>query len=178
MPDRVFHVVTATSGELFRLGALVEDRAPRRRSGEQFTVFDSSGISLQDLYMADALIKAKSSRGAIGKHAGAPLGLPAASKPIANAAEHRCLASHLHERALEGSKEEIDVLGPTNQRRAHLECILIGPCGADQDAIVAHRVDHIQSHGTSPCRRRALRPHIDPDKQTGISDCTDRIMPL
>lgn len=44
------------------IGDVVEGRAPGRHSDEQITVFDSSGISLQDLYMADALIKASSRR--------------------------------------------------------------------------------------------------------------------
>ncbi len=41
-------------------------RAPGRRSDENMTVFNSSGISLQDLYVAEALIRAKLARGAIG----------------------------------------------------------------------------------------------------------------
>jgi ornithine cyclodeaminase len=41
------------------IGDVIEKRAPGRRFDEQITVFDSSGISLQDLYMADALIRAK-----------------------------------------------------------------------------------------------------------------------
>jgi ornithine cyclodeaminase len=44
------------------IGDVIEGRAPGRRSNEEITVFDSSGISLQDLYMADALIRAKASR--------------------------------------------------------------------------------------------------------------------
>lgn len=44
------------------IGDVIEGRAPGRRSDEEITVFDSSGISLQDLYMADALIRAKASR--------------------------------------------------------------------------------------------------------------------
>lgn len=48
------------------IGDVIEGRAPARRSDQQITVFDSSGISLQDLYMADALIKARSGHGAIG----------------------------------------------------------------------------------------------------------------
>jgi ornithine cyclodeaminase len=43
------------------IGDVIEGRAPGRRSDEEITVFDSSGISLQDLYMADALIRAKAS---------------------------------------------------------------------------------------------------------------------
>ncbi|SDA90070.1 ornithine cyclodeaminase family protein [Mesorhizobium qingshengii] len=41
------------------IGDVIEKRAPGRRFDEEITVFDSSGISLQDLYMADALISAK-----------------------------------------------------------------------------------------------------------------------
>ena len=43
------------------IGDIIEGRAPGRRSDEEITVFDSSGISLQDLYMAEALIRAKAS---------------------------------------------------------------------------------------------------------------------
>lgn len=42
------------------IGDVIEGRAPGRRSESEITVFDSSGISLQDLFMADALIRAKS----------------------------------------------------------------------------------------------------------------------
>ena len=41
------------------IGDVIEKRAPGRRFDSEITVFDSSGISLQDLYMADALIRAK-----------------------------------------------------------------------------------------------------------------------
>ncbi|RWC93150.1 MAG: ornithine cyclodeaminase family protein [Mesorhizobium sp.] len=41
------------------IGDVIEKRAPGRRFEDEITVFDSSGISLQDLYMADALIRAK-----------------------------------------------------------------------------------------------------------------------
>ncbi|RWM70900.1 MULTISPECIES: ornithine cyclodeaminase family protein [Mesorhizobium] len=41
------------------IGDVIEGRALGRRSDEESTVFDSSGISLQDLYMAEALIRAK-----------------------------------------------------------------------------------------------------------------------
>ncbi|RUV66928.1 MAG: ornithine cyclodeaminase family protein [Mesorhizobium sp.] len=44
------------------IGDVIEGRAPGRRLEDEITVFDSSGISLQDLYMADALISAKASR--------------------------------------------------------------------------------------------------------------------
>ncbi|RWA75292.1 MAG: ornithine cyclodeaminase family protein [Mesorhizobium sp.] len=43
------------------IGDVIEKRAPGRRFDSEITVFDSSGISLQDLYMAEALIRAKSS---------------------------------------------------------------------------------------------------------------------
>ncbi|WP_292654949.1 ornithine cyclodeaminase family protein, partial [Mesorhizobium sp.] len=43
------------------IGDVIERRAPGRRFDNEITVFDSSGISLQDLYMADALIRAKAS---------------------------------------------------------------------------------------------------------------------
>jgi ornithine cyclodeaminase len=46
------------------IGDVIEARAPGRGSDEEITVFDSSGISLQDLYMADALIREKARRGA------------------------------------------------------------------------------------------------------------------
>ena len=41
------------------IGDVIEGRAPGRRFDNEITVFDSSGISLQDLYMADALIRAR-----------------------------------------------------------------------------------------------------------------------
>jgi ornithine cyclodeaminase len=44
------------------IGDVIERRAPGRRSEDEITVFESSGISLQDLYMADALIHAKTRR--------------------------------------------------------------------------------------------------------------------
>jgi ornithine cyclodeaminase len=44
------------------IGDVIEGHALGRRSDEEITVFDSSGISLQDLYMAEALIRAKASR--------------------------------------------------------------------------------------------------------------------
>jgi ornithine cyclodeaminase/alanine dehydrogenase-like protein (mu-crystallin family) len=43
------------------IGDVIEKRAPGRRFDDEITIFDSSGISLQDLYMADALIRAKAS---------------------------------------------------------------------------------------------------------------------
>ncbi|NDW06584.1 ornithine cyclodeaminase family protein [Jiella pacifica] len=43
------------------IGDVVEGQAPGRRSNDEITVFDSSGIALQDLYMADALIRVKAS---------------------------------------------------------------------------------------------------------------------
>ncbi|MER9504793.1 ornithine cyclodeaminase family protein [Mesorhizobium sp. M0579] len=43
------------------IGDVIEKRAAGRRSDNEVTVFDSSGISLQDLYMANALIRAKAS---------------------------------------------------------------------------------------------------------------------
>lgn len=43
------------------IGDVIEKRAPGRRFDNEITVFDSSGISLQDLYMADALLRAKAS---------------------------------------------------------------------------------------------------------------------
>ncbi|WP_352455592.1 MULTISPECIES: ornithine cyclodeaminase family protein [unclassified Mesorhizobium] len=43
------------------IGDVIERRALGRRFDNEITVFDSSGISLQDLYMADALIRAKAS---------------------------------------------------------------------------------------------------------------------
>ena len=43
------------------IGDVIEKRAPGRRLDDEITVFDSSGISLQDLHMADALIRAMTS---------------------------------------------------------------------------------------------------------------------
>lgn len=50
-----------TSGEITitPIGEVIQGNAPGRTSDEAITVFDSSGIALQDLYIADALIKAK-----------------------------------------------------------------------------------------------------------------------
>jgi ornithine cyclodeaminase len=45
------------------IGHVIEGRAPGRCFDDEITVFDSSGISLQDLYMADALIRAKARQG-------------------------------------------------------------------------------------------------------------------
>ncbi len=44
------------------IGDVIARRAPGRRFDDEITVFDSSGIALQDLYMADALIRARVSR--------------------------------------------------------------------------------------------------------------------
>lgn len=48
-----------TDGEIIitPIGEVIEGNAPGRKSDEAITVFDSSGIALQDLYVADALIK-------------------------------------------------------------------------------------------------------------------------
>ncbi len=43
------------------IGDVIEKRTPGRRFDDEITVFDSSGISIQDLYMADALLGAKAS---------------------------------------------------------------------------------------------------------------------
>lgn len=51
--------IEAGTLKLTQIGDVIEGRAPGRRSEEEITVFDSSGISLQDLFMADALIRAK-----------------------------------------------------------------------------------------------------------------------
>jgi ornithine cyclodeaminase len=42
--------------ELATIGAVLAGKAPGRTHQDQITIFDSSGISLQDLYMAQALI--------------------------------------------------------------------------------------------------------------------------
>jgi ornithine cyclodeaminase len=44
------------------IGNVIEGRSPGRQFEREITVFDSSGISLQDLCMAAALIEAKSAR--------------------------------------------------------------------------------------------------------------------
>ena len=51
--------IEAGTLKVTQIGDVIEGRAPGRRSEEEITVFDSSGISLQDLFMADALIRAK-----------------------------------------------------------------------------------------------------------------------
>ncbi|OBY25247.1 ornithine cyclodeaminase family protein [Leisingera sp. JC1] len=45
--------------EVTQIGDVIEGRAPGRLSEEEITVYDSSGISLQDLYIAEALIRSK-----------------------------------------------------------------------------------------------------------------------
>lgn len=40
------------------IGDVIGNRAPGRRHDDEITVFDSSGIALQDLYMAEALLRA------------------------------------------------------------------------------------------------------------------------
>ncbi len=51
--------------ELTQIGDVIEGRAPARLLDDEITVYDSSGISLQDLYIAEALIreKAKNAQG-------------------------------------------------------------------------------------------------------------------
>jgi ornithine cyclodeaminase len=39
------------------IGDVLAGRAAGRRRADEITVFDSSGISLQDLYIAEAVIK-------------------------------------------------------------------------------------------------------------------------
>ncbi len=80
------------------------------------------------------------------------------------------LARDLDERPLHGSKKKVDMLGLANERRAHFERILVCPCRADKDAVVAQCVHHIQRHCPPACRRGTLRPDIDAKEQTGVSD--------
>lgn len=54
--------IEAGTLQLTQIGDVIEKRAPGRRSDAEITVFDSSGISLQDLYIADALIREKATR--------------------------------------------------------------------------------------------------------------------
>lgn len=56
------------AGELTvtQIGDVIEGRAPGRLSEDEITVYDSSGISLQDLYIAEALIREKAKREARG----------------------------------------------------------------------------------------------------------------
>jgi ornithine cyclodeaminase len=51
--------IEAGNLEVTQIGDVIEGRAPGRLSDEDITIFDSSGISLQDLYIADALIREK-----------------------------------------------------------------------------------------------------------------------
>lgn len=48
------------------IGDVIGQVAPGRRSDTEITVFDSSGIALQDLYVAEALIRAKERQGLPG----------------------------------------------------------------------------------------------------------------
>jgi ornithine cyclodeaminase len=41
------------------IGDVIEKRALGRRFNDEITVFDSSGVSLQDLHVAEALIRAR-----------------------------------------------------------------------------------------------------------------------
>ena len=52
--------------ELMQIGDVIEGRAPGRRSDEEITIYDSSGISLQDLYIAEALIREKAKQNTRG----------------------------------------------------------------------------------------------------------------
>ena len=45
---------------LTAIGAVLSDTAEGRRTAEEITIFDSSGIALQDLYIAEAIIAAAS----------------------------------------------------------------------------------------------------------------------
>ena len=48
---------------LIAIGAVLAGEAPGRQSADEITVFDSSGISLQDLYMGEAILAAKEAAG-------------------------------------------------------------------------------------------------------------------
>jgi ornithine cyclodeaminase len=52
--------------ELTQIGDVIEARAPGRLSDEEITIYDSSGISLQDLYIAEALIREKAKQNTRG----------------------------------------------------------------------------------------------------------------
>jgi ornithine cyclodeaminase/alanine dehydrogenase-like protein (mu-crystallin family) len=52
--------------ELTQIGDVIEGRAPGRLSDEEITIYDSSGISLQDLYIAEALIREKAKQNTQG----------------------------------------------------------------------------------------------------------------
>jgi len=43
------------------IGTVLTDATKGRRTPEEITIFDSSGIALQDLYMAEAIIAASAS---------------------------------------------------------------------------------------------------------------------
>jgi ornithine cyclodeaminase len=51
---------------LTQIGDVIEARAPGRLSDEEITAYDSSGISLQDLYIAEALIREQAEQTARG----------------------------------------------------------------------------------------------------------------
>ncbi|WP_433041239.1 ornithine cyclodeaminase family protein [Dactylosporangium sp. CS-033363] len=55
--QHVAGLVEAGTAHVTALGAVLTGRAEGRRSPEDITVFDSSGIALQDLFIADALLR-------------------------------------------------------------------------------------------------------------------------
>jgi ornithine cyclodeaminase/alanine dehydrogenase-like protein (mu-crystallin family) len=64
--QHVHEAIEAGRLELTQIGDVIEGRAPGRLSDEEITVYDSSGISLQDLYIAEALIREQAKRDARG----------------------------------------------------------------------------------------------------------------
>jgi ornithine cyclodeaminase len=55
---------------LTAIGTVLAGRAPGRRSDDEITVFDSSGVALQDLYVATALIRRWQQRNGTGEVSG------------------------------------------------------------------------------------------------------------
>ena len=60
--QHVRQAVEAGTLKVTPIGDVLGKRAPGRCADDEITVFDSSGISLQDLYVADALIREKEAR--------------------------------------------------------------------------------------------------------------------
>lgn len=56
----------ARDAEVSAMGAVLSGRAAGRRDEEEITIFDSSGLSIQDLYIARAVLEALGSSGGIG----------------------------------------------------------------------------------------------------------------
>lgn len=62
--------------------------------------------------------------------------------------------------------------------RAHLECVFIGSGGADEDAIVAHGIDHIERQCPPLCRRSRSETYVDAEEQARVAYGVDGVVAL